>query len=492
MKIYERNIVITGVIYLHPEASDLNCDHLKQNIGALKRLLGNRWLPRLKIAVIPTESETNFDPNLLNSLKDTSSPFHTVHTEGAEILALPLRTENIQAIIAGYTLLPRQPPRIQLQLLDNEIRNLESYIGNMLSPIPVKTSSGRSSHPHRNTNRGSGRSVENNLTEAKEKSQYLELALNELEAEAKHLRDQLEQTRSEYASLRSELQLNDNTEQSSIVQSLKDLNRSIENLGRSIAEHMFDSYIQASDIDDDTTLAASNLPQIKAQFCHQEGVTSLVVSSTGSGMPIEDFFDLGVRSILCRRLYKNIFLPFHPTLVDDPRNEFTHGLYNEVRKQENQTIAAKWRANSFLALSKGDDAEIRAQYVRKYIQEITTQDLDVLFTGYFGENIKVSLSDSHSKALEQLFSLAWGWNHTLKGGVVMLGDFMPVVYESGAPFDPTYMQDFEPKKKLKKQPTTALCTVGLGLMLSRSRAKGESPDSTLVCKTSVVTELIYE
>ncbi|KAG8707505.1 hypothetical protein FRC09_001782 [Ceratobasidium sp. 395] len=403
---------------------------------------------------------------------------------------MPLRAESIQDVVAGYTLLPRQSPRIQLQMLDNEIRNLDSYIRSMLNPASVRTSSGRLSHSHRNTNRSSDRSIENDLTEAKEKSQYLELALNELEAEAKHLRDQLEQTRSEYASLRSELQLNDNMEQSRIVQSLKDLNRCIEDLGRSIAEHIVDSYIPGY-ANDETTLKAVNLSQIKAQFYHHEGRHSLVVSSNGDGMPTEDFFDLAVRSILCKFLYENIFLPFHPTLLGDPRNEFMNELYREVRSQNHQTTASKWRASSFLAFSK-DSATVRDQHVRGYVENIKTQDLATLFVGFFGEKVNILLTDSHDREIERLVGLAWDWNYTLKGSVIMLGDYQPTIYDSGVPFDPTCMANFEPKKGLKEAPDTALCTIGLGLTTSCSRTGGNVLGSAVVCKAPVVTEHIYD
>ncbi|KAG9074565.1 hypothetical protein FS749_013850, partial [Ceratobasidium sp. UAMH 11750] len=390
----EWNRRVTGLVYLHPGDSNLNCDHLKQTIGALKTLIGEHSLSHLKVAVVPKDNGTVVDMDLIRSLQGPTSPFHAIHEGGAEILGLPLRSENIREFLLGYTQLPPLVLRIQNQLARGNLGPLRVYIERILGSTSAESSSGPSSRPRRGADRVS-------KAEATERSQHLELALAESEAETKLLRDRFEQTQSEYVSLRSELQLNDNTEQSKIVQSLKDLNRCIENFGRSVAEHIVDNYVSPY-TDDETTLKASNLPGIKAQFCHQEGRPSLVVSSTGRGMPTEDFFDLSIRFILCKRLHEHIFLPFHPTLAGDSRNEFMNDLYQEVRRQDHQTIASKWRANSFLALSKSNDTEIRAQYIHNYIENIKTQDLDVLFSNFFDEEKGVSLADSYEEELEKL------------------------------------------------------------------------------------------
>ncbi|KAG8740460.1 hypothetical protein FRC10_004287 [Ceratobasidium sp. 414] len=490
-----RSYKIYGVLYMHPEGSNLDCSHLRQNIVALKTLIGHHCLSHLKIGIVPNDNRTVVGADTIRSLQDPASPFYSVHEAGAEILGLPLRPESIREFLLGYAQLPRQLLEVQVGMIRREIGRLEPYIEKLLDPTLAPSTPGQLSQSRGGTDRTSSLSLEADLIEATERSRHLELALAESEAETKLLRDRFEQTRSEYASLRSELQLNDNMEQSKIVRSLKDLNRGIEDFGRSVAEHIVDNYVSPY-TSDHTTLKASNLPGVKAQFCHQEGKPSLVLSSTGDGMPTEDFFDLSVRSILCKRLHENIFLPFHPTLAGDSQNEFMNGLYQEVRHQgkllHHQTIASKWRANSFLALSKSNDPEIRAKYVRKYIESIKTQDLDVLFANFFDENKGVSLADLHDKELEKLVSLAWDWNRTLKGSVVVLGDFQPIAYESGVLFDPNRMVDFEPDRKSKKVPSTALCTIGFGLMVSRSKDKGNILDDMVVCKATMVTEHAYE
>ncbi|KAG8783945.1 hypothetical protein FRC12_019179 [Ceratobasidium sp. 428] len=429
------------------------------------------------------------DASSIRALQDPASPFHDAHSGGAEIVGLPLRLEKIQEFLLSCTHLRHGLLRVQKRILSGDsIKHWESYIEKILGLSPTEA---RAAHPLQSTDRASSRSLGDDLAEATERCSHLELALTESEGEIKHLRNQLEQTQAEYASLRSELQLNDNTEQSRIVQSLKDLNRCIENLGRSIAEHIADCYIPAG-ADDDTTLKAKDLFQIKAQFRHQEGKPSLVTSSSGDGMPIEDFFDLGIRSMLCRRLYENIFLPFHPTLSGDPRNEFMNELYREIRYRDHQTTASKWRANSFLAISNGHDTTTRIEHIHKHAENIKAQDLAILFTNFFGKNVQISLTDLHNEEIERLVSLAWDWNVTLKGSVVMLGDFQPTIYDSGVPFNPECMADFEPKKGSRRAPDIVLCTVGLGLTVSRSKTAGNSLGQSIVCKATVVTEYIYE
>ncbi|KAG9126353.1 hypothetical protein FRC07_003746 [Ceratobasidium sp. 392] len=459
-------------------------------MGVLKALVGDRFLPQLKIAVVPNGHGQTVDTDLIRTLQGPGSPFHAVHAGGAEIVGLPLRAENIREFLLGYIQLPYLLLKIQNQITHGNVGPPREYITKLFERTST-TSLERSPRSRRGAARASNHPHDTNLAEAAERSQQLELALAESEAEIKLLRDQFQQIRSEYASLRSELQLNDNMEQGNIVQCLKDLNRCIGNLGRSIAEHIVDHYIP-SYADDDTTLKASDLSRVKAQFHHQEGRPSLVVSSSGDGMPAEDFFDHGIRSIVCKRLYENIFLPFHPILLGDPRNDFMNELYQEVRYQDNQTAASKWRANSFLAVSKNNDSEVRTQHIRTHVENIKTQDFAGLFAGFFDEDTNVSLEGSHDEELERLVSLAWDWNHILKGSVVMLGDFQPTVYDNGVPFDPSCMADFEPKKGSKKVPQTALCTIGLGLKVSRSKVKGSAVDDTIICKASVVTEHIYE
>lgn len=288
-------------------------------------------MPRLTIAAMAQGSGTPVSEDSIRSLKFPTSPFYSVYVAGAKIKALTLEPQNIQSVLHGYTQLSPRLPIVQTKFWIGHTKMLWGHIGEgfrrglqntPLSPEPR----------HRRTTDDRQPSLKADLEESTEVIQALELALTESRSEGESLRDQLEQTRSEYASLRSELQLQDNMEQNKVVQSLKDLNREIENFGRGVAERLVDNHITYSETEV-TTLQASNFPGLKTQFGHREGVSSLVCASDGTGMLAEDFLDLALRLILCQSLYKNIFLPFHPSLANGPENGSMIELYEKVGRR---------------------------------------------------------------------------------------------------------------------------------------------------------------
>ncbi|QRW06689.1 50S ribosome-binding GTPase [Ceratobasidium sp. AG-Ba] len=366
------------------------------------------------------------------------------------------------------------------------IGDINEYIDGIFNHGPGRSSLQQSPRSRRRGNHTTGRSTRTDPTEViHERTQQLERALSEQETEVKSLRVQLEQTQLDYASLRSELQLKDNTEPSKLVRSLEVLNRSIEDFGRHVAEHIVDQRISHY-TDDHTALKASNLSELKAMFHQSEGGFSLIMSPTGEGMQTEDFFDLAVRSIVCHRIHQDIFLPFHPNLANSPSNLFIQKLYGAIQKQEHPTIAFRWRANAFLGLCE----DCNPEKVRKLIQQSTIESLNNLVSKFFDDQATVLLEAGLEEELEALVALAWNWNHTLKGDVVVLGDFQPTVFEHAVPFDNNQMADFEPNRK-KALPNTALCTVGMGLKSFRPKTKGGPWEETVVYKARVGTEYIY-
>jgi hypothetical protein len=314
---------LSGVLYLHPEGDDLECAKLKQNLAAIKHLFGEPWLPFFTIAVVENDTPSHSDS--IHKLQDASSPFYPFLAGGAKIRRLSLDSTQIQETLLGFdskaSLDPRFHSKVKYNFRFRRLDGLERLIDEALGPRHAH-SSDRPGRPPRGIT----------LEESEKSRQQLQLTLTETEAELKSLRTQLEQTRAEYGSLRSELQLNDNTEQNKVVQSLKSLNRSIDDFGRTLAAWLVDRHIEAYADDNMTTLNASNLSELKAQLEHKEGSSSLVLSSSGIGMPAEDFLDLALRSILCQRLYESVFLPFHPTLAAAPESAFMHSLYEEVRR----------------------------------------------------------------------------------------------------------------------------------------------------------------
>lgn len=319
---------MTGVLYLHPERSDLSSNQLRQDIGALRFFLGDSWLSHVTIAVVSGEVGQPANKQAIRDLREPASPFYDFHDRGAKIRPVTLKHLFLHGFLLDYDLQHSEIPDFQTKFRAGQTQGLEAYIDEAFGQ-PNKVISGP--RQGRSTGRGQQLLLKSPLEESKKSRRQLELALAGSENELQSLRDELELARSEYASLRSELQPQDNTEQSKVVQSLKDLNRGIENLGRSLAERLVDSYISSYSESKDTTLKAANLPILFTQFNHREGAPSLVLSSSGAGMPAEDFLDLALRSVLCRSLYENIFLPFHPTLAGTPQNGLMADLYEDVR-----------------------------------------------------------------------------------------------------------------------------------------------------------------
>lgn len=304
---------------------------LKQNLIALKILLGDSWLSCVTIAVVPGPTNKETNDKVIDSIQDHTSPFYEFCLGGARVCNLSLQIRNIQQLLLEYNLQPPQMPYFYTQFKSTSPRELKAYIEEQLH-LPQKVIPNLQPQQHRSAGRDQCHSLVSATDRSSGGLQQLNLALAEAKKEKDSLHDQLEQTRSEYTSLRSELQLRDNTEQLMIVQSLKNLNRRIESFGRLAAAYLVDNHIGAH-LTDVTTLQAANIAELKDQFSHSGNGSSLVVSMTGQGIPIEDFTDFALRSIVCQRLCENIFTPFYPSLSSNINNEFMLNLYNEVRAQ---------------------------------------------------------------------------------------------------------------------------------------------------------------
>ncbi|KAJ1303489.1 hypothetical protein OPQ81_011676 [Rhizoctonia solani] len=447
---------LSGILYLHPEGDGVGDDRLKGTMESLKHLVGEPWLPSVTIAVLGSS-----DPDRIAQLRGLKSPFYSLYSGGAKILPLSLEIPKVEEILLGFS--PEAPPPCSI-----------------LSKGPHRIEpGGKTERPRRIT-----------LEESEISRQQLQATLDEIEIELKSLRSQLEQTQLEYASLRSELQLNDNTEQSKIVQSLQDLNRAIDDFGRFVAEYMVDHYKgDRFNNENPTTLDASDFTELQRQFGHQGGKPSLAASYKGDGLPIEDFIDLALRSFLCQKLCKDMFIPFHPSLVACAEPDFMASLYEGVRCQVSPTVAAKWRASSFVALSKGNKLE--KPIMEEQVESLVAGDIQQLFNNLFGRDNEVTLTESQRRQLQDVVAMAWELNYMLKGEVVTLGDFQPLCYARGVPFDPKTMVEFEPDRK-RKPGNVAICTVRLGLSLSYSKGAGKDASPVIVYPATVVTQTVYD
>lgn len=158
---------------------------------------------------------------------------------------------------------------------------------------------------------------------------------------------------------------------------------------------------------------------------------------------------------------------------------------------DHHTVAAKWRASAFLALSQPGESSMRTKFIGNFVEQIVTTNINALLKAYFGEQADIKLAEEENKLLDHIVSSAWDWNQVLRGSVIVLGDFQPRAYANGVPFDSHLMAEFEPGRDKKVVPDIAICTIGLGLVVSRPKVKGGILEEETVYQALVVTERRY-
>jgi hypothetical protein len=305
-------------------------------------LLGTACFPRLTILVVPVGPiGSGHSASIAAELEAPDSIFHPAHKAGARIMISNLDEPDIINILEGYA--TKDPLQLQIQRdrPDNLRNKIETTLG-YCETDSVKLLLTREAESVARTFRPRLATLQSSLEESNATAKHYHSACQQLEQDlARHqeaalkLRQQLKQTQTEYSSLRSQLQLQENIEQSEVVQGLKDLNRNIDDIGRSFSEYLVDQYVKAAfdkDPGDVTTLDAQQLSGLQELFGHIEGRTSLVMSSSGTGMMIEDFFDYGIRCLLCVHLSQRIFGIFHPA-VEPSHNKLVADMYDDIQKR---------------------------------------------------------------------------------------------------------------------------------------------------------------
>ncbi|KAG9103542.1 hypothetical protein FRC06_010027, partial [Ceratobasidium sp. 370] len=327
------NVGITSIVYIHRASDAPESRSLKQNLGVLFNVfLGDSGLSRLTIMVVPEKPITQAPTSAAQGLF-RASYFRAAEAKGAQFIASPLRKGNIDSILASHA--SHDPILLRIQ---------EEYIQNPRAALGKQIKAQLGYHEGSSCEK-TIQSLETKLEEKDYEISELSRAHKQVEQQALALSQQLQQTQKEYVSLRSQLQLHENIEQGDIVQTLKDLNRSIDDLSRSISQYMVDTYsagVFGKETSNVTTLDARHLPDLKALLGHVEGRSSLVVSSDGRGMPIEDFLDYATRSLLCKHLCRKIFDRFHPA-IDRALDDALAAMSDEVERVS-PAEAAKWRA----------------------------------------------------------------------------------------------------------------------------------------------------
>ncbi|CAE6487066.1 unnamed protein product, partial [Rhizoctonia solani] len=480
---------VAGVIYVHTQDTRLGSGVLMRNLHLIKSLLGDSFMDRLTILLVPRPGEQTNHQELIRPLLDPKSPFYPLYESGALFDVSALETKTIRNILLSYA--GKAPALLSVQ---NELcrngrmpsgNNINTYLmkrawdreSGSLATGPKTTATGLPRTPASSSNQHDSNEIDK-----------LQLQLAESKKQAEGLSTQLQQHLDQCAALRPQPLIDEDLEKSHVVQSLIDLNCRIEYLGRSLSEHLVKTYGENIT----TTQDVFQLPELKGLFGHEEGKASLVLSSRGVGMPLKDFLGFAVRSILCEQVYKRILAPFHPGLeVSDARNKHVLAIYGRIREKESQVTLGRWRTASFTAIS-GLVGERELSYLKAKVGlDIIYDNLIPMLQHVFGPNKNARPTDAHTKELSELTAQAWDWCAMAKGKIDLPGDFQPTAYRYGAAFDPVLMSEFGPLPG-SQPPNRILSTVALGLNVFRGGSSGEGSDRVVLRNASVITEGVFK
>ncbi|KAG9126535.1 Protein phosphatase PP2A regulatory subunit B [Ceratobasidium sp. 392] len=210
------------------------------------------------------------------------------------------------------------------------------------------------------------------------------------------------------------------------------------------------------------------LQQIRDEHAHVDGTFFPISSSDGIGVPAKQFL-----------------APFHP-VIDSLQNKVMTDMYRRIQLLESQALAERWRASSFAGVCQPNDQVESTNHINLIAQEFVEDKLGPLLAYFFGEEADIWLEDQHSEDFTRLFRMAWDWNSTVKGDVVMLGDFLATCYGPSHGFDSSTMTrlDFEPHNSHQG---VVSGTLSLGLLVSRAIGNGKTPEVTVALKAVVAT-----
>ncbi|CAE6411944.1 unnamed protein product [Rhizoctonia solani] len=504
---------VKGIIYVHDARDALQSRSLMENLNVLVTvLLGQSALRLLTVLVVLHHSmDAERSNSIIAEMQASESVFHAAQKGGARIKTSRLSEAEVTNLLKECA----SNDIVQLQIQRDRPSNLQQAIEQGLGYSNTDSVKAALAHQENSTTQrflpdliacrkaleatqkalGDTRQL---LGESQDKAERFQTGYRQLELQiaaeqkrSQELNRKLQETQAEYSSLRSQLQLQENIEQSEVVLGLKDLNRAIEDIGRAFSAHFADRYAGAvfdKDPFEVTTLDAKDLTSLQVAFSHIEGEPSFIKSSTGAGMMVEDFFDYGIRNLLCSFLWQRVFNVFHPRL-NDSFDQLLVGIYHDIQRREPQPVSGKWRVNTFNGINASDNQNqdknaTIANHAKEFCEGIKT-----LAQAFFGPDQDVQLEPTHSGQVEKLMHMAWDWNEKLKGKVVVLGDFYQTCFDPRSLLDPHLMEEFEPRKGLKVE--KILGTLGLGLISLQALGGEQAPETTIVCKATVATESLY-
>ncbi|CEL62428.1 hypothetical protein RSOLAG1IB_04784 [Rhizoctonia solani AG-1 IB] len=353
---------VHGIVYIHQACDPLRSKSIRKYLMVLSQvLLGNSGMRRLTI-LLPCDQPHSLGFTQVNEeLQDPNAALSRARMMGARVWPVNEPLKGLVDIMGTYTQKDATFLPIQLDR-PNIVPDLESILHEKLAQSRPSNQEDRikKSYEQKLHDLHSVLDArENDLTEYRDALQRAEnLQANLREAEAS-LHQQLRQMQREYSSLRSELQLQENFEQSDIVQELEDLNRQIDDISRSISVHLTDSHVLSMfgrDPAEVTSKDARNLPGLLKLLGANKGQYSLVLSPEGKGLQIESFLDFAIRHMLCTLLITAVFRPFHPGIDSDQSTALLRA-YEDIQKRESQTNSGKWRSSTFKSICKLDEEQ---------------------------------------------------------------------------------------------------------------------------------------
>ncbi|CAE6485518.1 unnamed protein product [Rhizoctonia solani] len=496
--LHPASLRISGVLYIHQAGDSLRSRALERIFAVLSgTFLGPVGLSRLTI-LVACDNTRAVNSGITQELRHTSSVFNRLIVSGTRTEIFNLERNGFQDVLKAYS--SKRCITLPIQLFSRMSRpNFVSHMEDLLgcySRSALQTHLKAQEQKLENSfdvrvQRLNSELEDKNIQLAQYRTVYEqdEGRRNAQGEEIEALNQKLLQSQQEYSSLRSQLQLQENFEQSEVVQELRDLNRRIENIGRSCSAHLTDKYVFATfgkDFDKTTTLDARDLPELKQLLGHVDGKPSLVTSVQGKGMEVEGFLDFSIRTLLCTFLYRTIFCPFHPSISVN-QSHLLHSTYADIRQREPQAVAGKWRSNTFKSIYIPPSTGATESDIRNIATDFLNTRLNALIVYFFGQVLN-PLETHHLDNLQDLIKVAWEWNAKLKGAIVMLGDFRITAYKDR--FHPKCMEEFEPDEA-KPQAKHVLGTLALGLISQRAVGGGQPLDEVLVCKALVATENLY-
>ncbi|KAG8731539.1 WD repeat-containing protein 90, partial [Ceratobasidium sp. 423] len=452
---------ITGIVYVHRAGNAIHSRSLLRSFRVLANVfLGQAGMTRLTFLVTQYDAHGVEYGGLLDQMRGRSSVFSQAFSLGAKVARHPDRAGFIQTL---QSYMSQTPIMLPVQL-DDSYKLHSAFVTRVEKELGYYEYEAAQS-----------------LLDDQERQLrglYEEKLASQREA-GTQLHRELQQSQLEYSSLRSQLQLQENIEQSEVVQTLHDLNRMIEDTGRSISAHLADEYVTEAfgkDLADVTALHAFDLRALKLQVGHVPGRSTFVKSSGGQGMQIEGFLDYVIRNKICLYLNQEIFSPFHPG-IDPSMDQVLRATFESIQKQVPQAVAGKWRSETFRHVSDPERHHLTVdQHVDIHLNKLIDKELFPLTKHVFGRDITVK--EEHHKLLRTLIHMAWDWNSRLKGDVIMLGEFSQIAYSHYSRFNPAYMEEFEANSR-NPPPITIIGTLALGLKSRRAVGGGNPVEETM-------------